>query len=78
MAVAIAITGEMKMNTLVLILCFLPKYAESPTEFCYLQNLPRIAETAVQYCNEREGRNPNYRLMVCREFDEHTDRGLLK
>lgn len=64
------------MNALILILCFLPKYAENPTEHCYLENLPNT-KTTVQHCDDR-GRSPNYRLMVCREFDEHTDKGLLR
>jgi len=66
------------MNILVLILCFLPRYAENPSEFCYLQNLPRYAETAVQYCDDRKSGSPEYLLTVCREFDEHTDKGFLR
>ena len=66
------------MKTIVVIMCFLPKYDLDPQEFCSLRNQPSYVETTAQYCRERENISPEYTVTVCREFDEHTDVDLLR
>lgn len=66
------------MKTIVLLLCFVPKYAEYSNELCYLENLPSYAESVTHYCEVRKLFSPEYEQTVCREFDEHTDVRLLR
>ncbi len=70
------------MTELILIMCYMARFADNPNEFCYLQYKPSshtYGVTVQDHCDYRKITSLNYELTLCREFkNDEADRELLK